>query len=295
MATKRTVDGSKAGGAPRSAGTPRAARADKPAEKRAAPAKKAAPGARARSSDGEAPAARRTTARDATTKAAKAGRATRATGPSERPKLRSSHGAAASRPTSTDRAPAMRERRAPRPALEAPSAPLDVEASSPGSRQAELPVEPTTKRAKATTGRKTAPLAPPAQPSPSPRSREAALAIAAAGMDKKAAGIEIIDLTGRVDYADFLVLMTGRSDRHVYAIASGIDEAMTQRKEPPHSVEGLERSQWVLLDFGDVVVHVFQEDTRQLYDLEGLWMDARRIPPPVDGPPAPGGAGPAKS
>jgi ribosome-associated protein len=122
---------------------------------------------------------------------------------------------------------------------------------------------------------------------PSSKSRELAIALAAAGIDKKALGIEVLDVTGKVDYADFLVIMTGRSDRHVHAIATGLEEAMRQRKAAPLSMEGLGGATWVLIDFGDVVVHVFQEEARALYDIEGLWIDASRIPVPADGPPPP--------
>jgi len=86
-----------------------------------------------------------------------------------------------------------------------------------------------------------------------------------------------LDVTGKVDYADYLVLMTGQSDRHVTAIADAVEAALTDDGWRAISVEGLPRGQWVLLDFVDVVVHVFQENTRQLYDLDGLWMDARRV------------------
>jgi ribosome-associated protein len=126
---------------------------------------------------------------------------------------------------------------------------------------------------------------PEALPAPSSAARELALAVAGAGLDKKAIGVEILDVTGKVDYADFLVVMTGRSDRHVHAIATGLEEAMRKRKLAPLSVEGLSAATWVLLDFGDVVVHVFQEDARSLYDIEGLWIDAGRVPVPADGPP----------
>ena len=112
----------------------------------------------------------------------------------------------------------------------------------------------------------------------SPEARQLALAIAASGLDKKASGIEIIDVAGKVDYTEFLVLMTGRSDRHVHAIAKGIQEDVKKSKSvAPLSVEGMTAATWVLLDFNDVVVHVFQEESRFFYDLEGLWIDARRI------------------
>lgn len=111
--------------------------------------------------------------------------------------------------------------------------------------------------------------------------RELATAVAVAAMDKKAVGLEILDVAGKVDYADFLVIMTGRSDRQVQALAQGIEEAMRSKNVRPLAVEGLPHASWVLMDFGDVVVHVFQDDARSLYDIEGLWMDARRIPVPV--------------
>ena len=115
----------------------------------------------------------------------------------------------------------------------------------------------------------------------SDESRELAVAIAVAALDKKAVGLEVLDVAGKVDYADFLVLMTGRSDRQVAALAQGIEEALRKIGKRPMSVEGLPHGNWVLMDFGDVVVHVFQDDARSLYDIEGLWMDARRIPVPI--------------
>ena len=147
-------------------------------------------------------------------------------------------------------------------------------------------------RSKATPGVKKAPLAAPKRaagrkapvPETASPARELAVAMAVAGLDKKAVGVEILDVRGRVDYADFLVLMTGRSDRHVSSIAQGIEEELGKKKIAPISVEGMSVATWVLLDYGDVVVHVFQEDTRQLYDIEGLWMDASRVVMPEGEP-----------
>lgn len=107
-----------------------------------------------------------------------------------------------------------------------------------------------------------------------------ALFAAQAGLDKKARQIEIIDVTGKVDYADYLVLMTGQSDRHVSAIAHAVDEVLANAGMRAISIEGLTKGHWVLIDFVDVVVHVFLEQARALYDLDGLWMDARRVPLP---------------
>jgi ribosome-associated protein len=119
--------------------------------------------------------------------------------------------------------------------------------------------------------------------------REVAIAIATAALDKKASGLEVIDVAGRVDYADFLVLMSGRSDRHVAALAGGIEDALRKLSKRALAVEGLPHANWVLMDFGDVVVHVFQDDARATYDFDALWMDARRVPVPVDavGPTSP--------
>jgi len=121
------------------------------------------------------------------------------------------------------------------------------------------------------------------------QSRKIALRSAEAAVDKKAIGVEIIDVVGKVDYADFLVIMTGTSDRHVSAIARGVDEHLSKLGTPPVYQEGQSGGEWVLLDFFDVVVHVFSEDARNLYDLSGLWLDAKRVPVPERAEPAPGG------
>ncbi len=112
------------------------------------------------------------------------------------------------------------------------------------------------------------------------KSRRLALEAARAGLDKKCLDVEIIDVVGKVDYADFLVLMTGTSDRHVAAIARAVDEDLSKLGDAPLSVEGLPQAEWVLLDFFDVVVHVLAEGARDLYDLSGLWIDASRVPVP---------------
>jgi ribosome-associated protein len=108
--------------------------------------------------------------------------------------------------------------------------------------------------------------------------RKTALAIAAAGLDKKALNVEIIDVTGRVDYADYVVVMSGRSDRQVQAIARHVEEELLRKEKIRCAgVEGKAQGAWVLMDFGDVVVHVFHEDLRGYYDLESLWIDAARV------------------
>jgi ribosome-associated protein len=114
--------------------------------------------------------------------------------------------------------------------------------------------------------------------------RKLALVVAGAALEKKALAVEILDVVGKVDYADFLVLMTGRSNRHVDSLAQSIEEACAKKKKRALSVEGTAASAWILIDFGDVVVHIFQEEARGLYDIEGLWLDAKRLPVPGQTP-----------
>jgi ribosome-associated protein len=96
--------------------------------------------------------------------------------------------------------------------------------------------------------------------------------------------VEIVDVCGRVDYADFLVLMTGSSDRHVGAIADAVEELLKKHGTPSIAMEGRTSASWVLIDFVDIVVHVFQRESRAVYDLDGLWMDASRLPVPGTSP-----------
>jgi ribosome-associated protein len=103
--------------------------------------------------------------------------------------------------------------------------------------------------------------------------------IALGALDKKASQVEVIDVRGRLDYADVVVLASGRSDRQAVAIAQGMeDEAKKRLGRRTLSVEGVTKGQWILLDFGDVVAHVFTEEARHLYDLDGLFTDADKIP-----------------
>ncbi|MFI5308345.1 MAG: ribosome silencing factor [Polyangiales bacterium] len=107
--------------------------------------------------------------------------------------------------------------------------------------------------------------------------RALALAIAAVALEHKALNVEIIDVRGKVDYSDYVVVMSGRSDRQVAALARNLQQALEQRGQRCIGVEGLPHASWLLMDFGDVIVHIFHEDTRGYYDLETLWIDAARL------------------
>jgi ribosome-associated protein len=113
--------------------------------------------------------------------------------------------------------------------------------------------------------------------------KKLALAIAESALDRKAINVEIIDVAGKVDYADYVVVMSGRSDRQVSALAKNLEgDVAAKTGARCLSVEGLPQASWVLMDFGDVIVHVFHEDTRGYYDLESLWIDATRVPTPKE-------------
>ena len=98
-----------------------------------------------------------------------------------------------------------------------------------------------------------------------------------AALDKKAEDVLALDVRELVSFADSFVIATGGSDRHVRSIVEGIDEALRERGERPLGIEGAEEGRWVLIDCDDAVVHVFQRDVRQHYDLERLWSDAPKL------------------
>lgn len=112
----------------------------------------------------------------------------------------------------------------------------------------------------------------------------AAELVARAGLDKKAEDVVLLDVRGLSSYADFLVLMTASSDRQVSAVADAVDEQLRRCGHRPIGVEGQGAGSWILIDAGDLVVHVFHSEARGFYDLDGLWADARRMAVPVDAP-----------
>jgi len=137
--------------------------------------------------------------------------------------------------------------------------------------------------AKEVSARKSAPPPPAEKVAPtelelSGPSWEAARVAAEAALEKKATDVAILDVRGLTSYADFFVVASGGSDRQVSAIADSVEEKMKKAGNRPIGMEGYQQGHWVLIDFGDVIAHVFFEETRAFYDIEGLWADARRIP-----------------
>ncbi|MFZ5562681.1 MAG: ribosome silencing factor [Thermodesulfobacteriota bacterium] len=93
----------------------------------------------------------------------------------------------------------------------------------------------------------------------------------------KAEKIVALDVKKLTSFADVFIICEGKSNRQVSAISDHIVRTLKDRGIKPFSVEGAEEGRWVLLDYGDVIIHVFFETVRAFYDIEGLWADARRI------------------
>jgi len=96
-------------------------------------------------------------------------------------------------------------------------------------------------------------------------------------LDKKATDALILQVAPLTSVADYLVIGSADSDRQASAIADHIDGILSRSGSKPLSIEGTRSSQWVLMDFGDVIVHIFRQDIREHYALERLWADAKRI------------------
>lgn len=112
-------------------------------------------------------------------------------------------------------------------------------------------------------------------------SKKLALELVGAALEKKAERSEIIDVSERVDYADYVVLLSGRSDVQLGAIAQSVEDAVKKHGKHP-SRDGRRGDAWIVLDCGDVWVHVFLEEARKYYDIEGFWSDAPRVDVPKD-------------
>jgi ribosome-associated protein len=113
-------------------------------------------------------------------------------------------------------------------------------------------------------------------------SREKALACARAAIDKKGENVKVLNLTDISGFTDFFVISSGMSDRQVQAIADSVEQVMEAAGHELLSAEGYGEGRWVLMDFGDIVVHIFLDALREYYDLENLWTDAPRVKIPSE-------------
>ncbi len=114
-------------------------------------------------------------------------------------------------------------------------------------------------------------------------SEQLARRIAELCLDSKAQDIVILDLEGVTDMTDFFVIASGTSDTHVRSTAERVVEEMKSVGEGPNHVEGAVQGRWALVDFVDVVLHVFHPAMRSFYQLERLWSDARVVPVAAQG------------
>ena len=108
--------------------------------------------------------------------------------------------------------------------------------------------------------------------------RQAAVLCARVLDDKLARDIVILDLRDRADIADYFVVCTGINERQIRALAEELDCAASQESLPRLGTEGTADAKWVLLDLGDVIVHIFTQEARSFYDLEMLWGDSPKVP-----------------
>jgi ribosome-associated protein len=96
--------------------------------------------------------------------------------------------------------------------------------------------------------------------------------------DKKATDIRVLDLRDVASFAEFFIIASGNNQRQVQAVCDDINERLKKElNSRPVRIEGYNSAEWVLMDYGDFIVHIFDKDAREFYDLERLWRDARRV------------------
>ena len=121
-----------------------------------------------------------------------------------------------------------------------------------------------------------------AQAEPAELDERVRLALHAAA-EKKAHDLVVLDLREVASFTDYFVIASGTNVRQVQAVADAVQEQLRgQLSVRPARVEGYNSAEWVLLDYGDFILHVFEEKSRRFYDLERLWRDAARVPLPLD-------------
>lgn len=95
--------------------------------------------------------------------------------------------------------------------------------------------------------------------------------------DAKARDVVVLDVRKVAVFTDYMIIGTGTSNRHVVAVADNVIERLTEHARRPAGVEGMEGGDWVLIDYGDVVIHVMRAQTRDFYNLEKLWSEAKQV------------------
>jgi ribosome-associated protein len=113
-------------------------------------------------------------------------------------------------------------------------------------------------------------------------SRERAIECALLALDKKALDIKVLEIGKLSSIADYLVFASGRSDKQTQAIADSIRKGL-KKFGKAIDVEGLKEGNWIVIDYGDVIVHIFQEEVRRYYNLDDLWIAAPSLEIPEEG------------
>ena len=109
-------------------------------------------------------------------------------------------------------------------------------------------------------------------------SREKALLIARVALQKKPLAPVLLDVRETCSFADYFLILSGTSTRQTQALAAHLDETLGKSGIQPRGIEGMDPGQWILMDYNEVIVHIFYESAREFYDLEGLWIEAPRLP-----------------
>jgi ribosome-associated protein len=115
-------------------------------------------------------------------------------------------------------------------------------------------------------------------------SKDKSIFCAQAALEKKAFDITILELKKTSSLTDYFLICSGRSDRQVQAIAQSIEEKMGQKGIRPLGEEGMREGRWILMDYDDVIIHIFYDQVRLYYDLEGLWIGVPKINAPDNAP-----------
>ena len=110
-----------------------------------------------------------------------------------------------------------------------------------------------------------------------------ALFCAQQALDNKSEDLVLLDVRGISSFADYFLICSGRSSRQVQGIADRLEETLRDLGIRPLGVEGQREGHWVLMDYGDVIVHIFYEPTRNVFDLESLWSEAKQVDVTAEG------------
>ena len=99
-----------------------------------------------------------------------------------------------------------------------------------------------------------------------------------AAEDKQAKDLRVLDLHGVTTFADYFIICSGQNKRQIQAISDEVLHRLKGLGELPNSIEGYDNADWILMDYGDYLIHIFSNTARSYYDLERLWRDAKSIP-----------------